>query len=64
MNMSPKSCCGTRSGYAAVCYECFPLREPTPLEVARKAARLGQKRAADAESDVWRSLIYEARHAV
>ena len=39
----------------AGCYECFPLREPTALEVARKAARLGQKRAEDAESAVWRN---------
>jgi len=36
------------------CYECFPLHEPTALEVARKAAVLGQKRAIDAESLVWR----------
>jgi len=37
------------------CYECFPTREPSPLDVARKAAVLGQKRAIDAETTVWRN---------
>jgi hypothetical protein len=36
------------------CYQCFPLKEPTPLEVARKAAVVGGKRALDAEWIVWR----------
>jgi hypothetical protein len=39
----------------AGCYQCFPLKEPTPLDVARKAAALGQKRAENAASDVWRN---------
>lgn len=37
------------------CYECFPTHEPTALEVARKAGVLGQKRAQDAETLVWRN---------
>jgi hypothetical protein len=48
----------TAAWYAAGrqgCYQCFPTREPSALDVARKAAVLGQKRAIDAESLVWRN---------
>ena len=37
------------------CYQCFPTRKPSALEVARKAAVLGQTRAENAETLVWRN---------
>lgn len=39
----------------AGCYQCFPDREPSPIEVARKAGRLGARNAEAAQALVWRN---------